>query len=421
MLLTWRSESIPASHSLRQLVSEMQRSRHLHRVTLERLDRDAVELLVTAAQIDKTIDRAELAAHLDREAEGLPLFIVEYLDLIAAGKHSAQADNWQLPATISELLRARLSNVSEMEQQLLATAAVIGRSFDFDVLSAVSGRSEDESVSALEALTARGLIRESDSTNTDVITYDFYHEQFRGLVYHEMNAARRRLLHRRVAEALHTIARRVGQDLGELSGQLAQHWELGGAPEQAAEYYALAGGHSRTLHANQAALAQFQKALALGRTDRAALHTAIADLHTLSGDYAAARRSYETAAALADEGELAEIEYALGRLCNRLGEWDAAEASFAEALERSADPQSQARIYADWSLSAFQNGDADRARQLAGDSLQQAILADDISALAQSHNIVGILSRRDGRLDRAIDHGESSLAAADAFDDLAAA
>jgi predicted ATPase len=116
------------------------------------------------------------------------------------------------------------------------------------------------------------------------LIYDFSHEKLRTLVYEQASLARRRLLHRRVAEAL--ISRARGRyDLGPIASQVAHHYRLTGQDTEAAEYFKLAGEHARSLYANAEALTHFQSALALGYPDAAALHEAIGDLHTLLGEY----------------------------------------------------------------------------------------------------------------------------------------
>src|SRR5215469_15639297 len=107
------------------------------------------------------------------------------------------------PAGVRDLLASRLDTASETGRQLLSTAAVIGRSFDFDTLREVSGRSEEETVTALEELIAQGLVEEMrGGAGKQALNYDFSHERLRALVNEETSLARRRLLHRRVAETL---------------------------------------------------------------------------------------------------------------------------------------------------------------------------------------------------------------------------
>ena len=127
--------------------------------------------------------------------------MVAYLDLLAGGEAA--------PADIGDLLKGRLASLNDGAAQLLATASVIGRSFTFDVVRAASGRSDDEAVTGLDELIARGLVEER--ATADAPMYDFAHGQVRHLVYDQTSLARRRLLHHRVAEALLAAARPTGQ------------------------------------------------------------------------------------------------------------------------------------------------------------------------------------------------------------------
>ncbi|HEX9438317.1 MAG TPA: tetratricopeptide repeat protein, partial [Roseiflexaceae bacterium] len=373
--------------------------------------------------------------------------------LIAITSDGAAGD-WSLPSGARDLLRSRLAAVSETGWQLLTTAAVIGRSFDFNTLRAASGRSDEETVAALEILIGQGLVAEMSGGATEqALTYDFSHEKLRALVYEETSLARRRLLHRRVAEALAGHGR--GQrEIGALAGQIAHHYRLAGHEALAADYFKLAGDHTRALYANAEALAHFRAALALGHPATAALYTAIGDLQTLTGEYGPALTSYETAAALCDPDALAEIERKLGLVHDRRGEWDLAESHVRAALVAlddrrpttdvkaryivpprttnddeagSGKPSSlvlrpssageRARLYADWSLIAHHRGETNQALELARQALDLAQSAGDTRTLAQVHNILGVLSRSQGDLDTAGHHLARSLALAETLDD----
>ena len=195
-------------------------------------------------------------------------------------------------------MRSRLAAVSGTNRQLLDTASVIGRAFDFDTLQQASGRGEEESVVALEELIAQGLVKDVvGSEPSGSLLYDFSHEQLRSVVYQETSLARRRLLHRRVGEALVSRPRNRPEP-GPSAGAVAQHFRAAGRDAKAAHYFKLAGDHARGLFANAEALGHYRSALALGHAEAAALHEAIGDLETLMGEYAEAIASYETGAAL---------------------------------------------------------------------------------------------------------------------------
>jgi tetratricopeptide (TPR) repeat protein len=345
-----------------------------------------------------------LGARLHRESGGLPFFVVEYLD--ALEREDAGADEWPVPGGIRELLDARLAALGELARQVVAAAAVLGRSFDPDTVRDASGRSDEEIVAALEELLARGVLVESDEG-----TLDFRHEQERRLVHEEMTLARRRLLHRRVAAALGARGRR------ELhAAVIAHHLALAGDDTGAAELYRVAGDRARGLYANAEALGHYRAALALGHPDPAALHAGIGDLETLAGDYAAALASYETAAALAGPELAPELEHRIGALHLRRGDWELAEASLATALERL-EGAAAARATADRSLAAHRRGLPDDAARLAADALALAEEAGDVRARAQARNVLGILAASRGDDADAVAHLEKSLALARAGGD----
>jgi DNA-binding SARP family transcriptional activator/predicted ATPase len=408
LAIGWRSEGVPPGHRLRGLATELSRAGTATVVALGRLDRTEVAELVRAV---RPREEPELEQRVYLESEGLPLFVAEYLAALSAGSEPSGAT---VPHEMRGLLEARLAGLGAMARQLVETAAVIGRSFGLDTVRAASGRSDEETVDGLDELVARGLVRELAGAEPG---YDFTHDKLRALLYEEIGLARRRLLHRRVADAL---ARATPGPEG--AALVAQHLRLAGDQAGAAEQYRVAGEHAASLLAHADALEHLDAALALGYPDTAALHERIGELRTLVGDYAGALASYESAAAHADAGAVARIEHKLGGVHQRRGEWDRAEARFAVALE-TADPRDgalRARILADLALTLHQSGGAERAAEVAEEARALAEAAADIRAQAQAHNILGVLARGEGRFEPAREELERSLALADELDDASA-
>ena len=423
IVATWRGEQLPAGHRLRRLLAAAQRTGHGSLVSLSRLTTAAVEELVQSVAAAGQSLPDGLERHLYDETEGLPFFLVEYLTAIAQGAQLSGDGEWSLTGGTRDLLRSRLAQVSEEGWQLMTTAAVVGRSFQFDLLRETSGRSDEEAVGALEELIALGLVEEVQSgQGAQPLPYDFSHEKLRTFVYEEASLPRRRLLHRRVAEALARAAR-GHKERGAVAGQIAHHYQLAGQEAEAAEYFKIAGEHARSLYASAEALSHFQSALALGHPNASALHEAIGDLRTLTGEYGAALTSYETAAALSDPVRLPCLEQKIGNVYDRRGEWEMAERHFAAALEefgKTGRDGERARLYADWSLTAHRQGSSDRALDLAQQALKLAEAVDDAPALAQAHNTLGILASSRGHLEGARDHLRRSLALAENLGDVSA-
>ena len=132
---------------------------------------------------------------------------------------------------------------------------------------------------------------------------------------------------------------------------------------------------------------------------------AVGDLYTLHGSYAKAIASYGSALESASDRSRPAIERKLAEVFHRRGDWDGAEKHYAEAA-KSEDESERARALADRSLVAHRRGDEDRALQLARKALVIAKDARDDRAIAQAHNILGILSHDRKHLEQALDLAE---------------
>lgn len=412
VLAAWREESAADDRRLRAWIAGLPAD-SVRVVSLPLLtEQNVVELVAT-------LKSTAPAKKLYEETEGLPLFLAEYLAAFESGTIQGQAGQWSLPTQVQEILRTRLASVTGASQQLLSAAAVIGRSFEFEILRTVSGRSSEETVSGLETLIGAGFVREYREQRYPLgPSYDFKHDKFRELVLVETTRARQRLLHARAAEAL--IHSRGLSSGGAMASRIARHFELAGNESRAAEHYHKAGNHARKLYANEEAIAHYQSALALGFIEPGHLHEAIADLQTLLGKYDLAAQEYEAAAVFQLDASVARIEHKLGGLYERWGKRDRALSYYKSAAAASNDEGSRARVYADWSLTEHHEGRDRRSRELIQLALKDAQKANDSLALAQSHNILGILARAAGDGEAAQKYLSQSLEYAEILEDAGA-
>lgn len=420
ILITCRKGGLLADRRLQQVLSDSQRSGIGSSVLLSRLSPEEVSELVGASHPRQGDSSEKLSERLYQEAEGLPFFVVEYLTMLNQAAPAGSSSEWAMPHSVRDLLQSRLSAVDGTGWQLLTTAAVIGRSFDFDTLREASGRSETETMTGLEDLLSHGIILEHQSPEAGgELIYDFSHEKLREVTYEGISLARRRLLHRRIAEVLSNQSRGRGRK-DRLAGQIAFHYQQAGQENQASQYFKLAGEQARAVYANTEAMAHYRTALALGYPEMVVLHEAIGDLQVLQGEYSAAVNSYETSAALGGSSALARLEHKLGDLHHRRGEWELAENHFQASLEALGDSgtsEEKARLYADWSRTTHQQGHIQQSMQLATRALKLAEEAGNQLALARSHNILGILARSQEQTDQAARHLEQSLDLAKKMDD----
>jgi DNA-binding SARP family transcriptional activator len=246
---TVRWEEIPQHHPLVGLVDALGRDQTVTTVSLDRLDEAATARLAARLRAEDTID-PELAARLWSETEGNPLFVIETLRVGISSDGSQEV----LTPTMRAVLRARLGQLTDGARRLAEAAAVIGRPFSVGLLVSATGTDERELVDHVDELWRRRIIREQG------LAYDFSHDKLRAVALEMVSPARRRQLHRAVAEA---IAVDLHNDIDAASPQLAAHYDQAGMVEPAIDAYRVAGGRAVAVSALEEAVTMFRRALAL--------------------------------------------------------------------------------------------------------------------------------------------------------------
>ena len=417
LLITWRQEELADMAALRILGPTNPPEARATRLALGRLDRSAVETLASDA-LGSRVSAAYVDA-LFAESEGLPLYVTEAL--AGADPRAGRVAFDAVPSGVVALLRARIDAVGEVAGQVLAAAAVIGRSFDLETARLASGRADDETVRGIEELVRRGLVRElaTPPAGIDGPGYEFTHGRMRDVTYDGLGLARRRLLHRRVAQALDGAAQSAPEG-GSRWARIAHHEQLAGRSAEAAEAHRRAGLHARSVFANLEAREHLEAALGLGHPAALDLREALGDVLILLGDYAAAIGQLEAAAAIAPPGRLGGIEHRLGLVHARRGDWARADGHLAAALALVSDdePGARAAILADRSVAAHRLGDPGTAGHLAAEALALAGTAGDQVGIARAADILGLVERAKGDLAAGRAHLELALAAADRAADV---
>jgi tetratricopeptide (TPR) repeat protein len=327
------------------------------------------------------------ALRLWQETGGLPLFVTEYLAAFSRDGQVPDGGQWQLPGGMRDLLQSRLDGLGETTRQVLAAGAVLGRDLSPDLLRATSGRGEAEVVDALDEAVDRAVV-----VQTERGTHEFGHESMRQLIYDTSSLARKRLLHSRAADAL--AGRRVPPAAPDV---VAAHLRLAGRADESAVWSWQAAERARGLYAHGEALEHLAAAAAHGHPGQE-VHQATGDVLTALGRYREAIDAYERAAATtpADDAlALATLEHRLAEVHHRLGAWDVAASHLAAALGQLSGEGGEAlraRVLADTALVAHRRGHAGEAAAAAESSLVIAAEAGDHAALAQAHDVLGVLA-----------------------------
>ncbi len=374
-----------------------------HRMTLYRLS--FPEVAAIARQVGlHAADSGLFLKRLFRETEGNPLFVVEILRSLPEGTVDA-AGAWPIPATVQDVVQGQIDRLNLRTRQTLAIAAVIGRTFDSTTLWNVTGRPPEITLSALEEGMAAGLIVEQGEE------YDFSHDKIRAVLYGRITQARRRHLHRRVAEALETL---YGEDLSPHLGTLAHHFEAAGEGETACLYALQAARQAVELYADEDALTWYDRAEALSEMTRT-------EVPEDSVPRVIPFQQYTISSSL--PLDVRGLVYRQkGLIHQRRGQYDVAGRLFQLAVDRAGERErldEQAAAHGLLSFLAYLRGDYDELTEHAQRSLELATSVGGVALQAEGLRNLGIAAYRTGAYERAIELYRRSLAASRSIDDRA--
>jgi len=343
IIYAYRDETIDSDERFAQLIESLRRDGDARRVSLDRLGYADTESL-----IDK-LASANLATHglaerLHRETEGNPFFLMSILQSLSEGETQLDQRASDAPGLLPDALRAavrvRLSHVPKAIRPLLDTAAVLGRRFDFDMLLDVTQEAEDQLLDAVEELVKRHLLREEREGGV----YDFSHDKLREVVYRDISGARRKSLHRSVAE---TLERSSEGATHERVAQLAEHYDRAQVWPKAFHYFLLAAEYSQKLFAMRDALHWLDRAVALSESHPDALDAqqrlaiyeqrgaARAQTGQTKGAVTDIRRVIDALRASGEREKTRDALIQLGMAYRRADQYDEATACLTEALRES--------------------------------------------------------------------------------------
>jgi class 3 adenylate cyclase/tetratricopeptide (TPR) repeat protein len=217
--------------------------------TLSRLDDAQAALLAARASRAAQLSEASLRMIVEK-SDGIPLFIEELAKAAL-----------EFPASLRDLLTARLDALSPAARDTANIAAVLGREFSYGMLRAAADTDDAALRSAVAELTQASLVYPTQPGGTGD-GYVFRHALVRDAAYESMTRPARRGLHRRVGETLRTQFPAVAQQRPEL---LALHLEHGGEVDAAAAYWVRAGRRSYARAAYAEARTHLEHALQLLR------------------------------------------------------------------------------------------------------------------------------------------------------------
>jgi tetratricopeptide (TPR) repeat protein len=190
------------------------------RIELGGLDAGAVSAWVTR-QCGRTVG-ADVAAELTRRTDGNPFYLAELVRLLVSGGALGDATHpaWRaVPGGVRDVVRQRSRQLPPESLPVLTSAAVVGRSFDLEVLDTLIGDPAGVA-EAIEGAQVLGLVDEEAPGR-----YRFTHALVRDALHESIPAPARARRHAEVAAALeeHGAGR-----VAELAADLAEHYRLAG-------------------------------------------------------------------------------------------------------------------------------------------------------------------------------------------------
>jgi len=200
---TVREEELGGSSPVSRLLAELAHEQRDVRLTLAPLSQEHTRILVRRLAEGTSADESSLTRlgeHIWTLSEGNPFVIVESVrGAFDTARGPRLSDAPALPEKVRELILGRFERLSETGKHLLATAAVIGRDFDFRLLQCAAEVGEAEAACAVEALVRARILHSVGER------FDFTHDRLREVAYGSLLPTRRRILHARVVAALEQI------------------------------------------------------------------------------------------------------------------------------------------------------------------------------------------------------------------------
>lgn len=359
-------------------------------------------------------------------AEGNPFYIEEIIrTLIDQAVIVSHPDGWRLerdldlraiPDTLHGLIVARLDQLMEEARRTLQLAAVVGRTFRYEMLAWLA--SAAALATALDTSLARlqqaELIRER--ARLPEVEYIFKHVLVHDVAYESLLLRDRRVYHGLVARHLEDVV--TGQKQEEIYELLAYHYSLSDYREKALDYLTRSGDKARAAYANPEAIAFYRQAARLAEQAQqwdafADVLTGLGDVLFYTGESDEALACYEQA--LHHRGQAAPHADLLRRIAaihEKRGDYEPALAACTRGMAllpaEAAGSVEMARLLIARAHIHEQQGHPDAALTDGAAALKLLAQTAHYREMTQAHNVMG-LSLQNSRPAQAIEHLEQAL------------
>ena len=216
------------------------RKSHYNQLNLNRLiNRESVDMVRNLLGI-RDVD-PKLQELVIEKAEGIPFFIEELIKglidmsllIEQEGTYlvSAEFENLDLPATIQNIILARVDQLPEQAREILQIGSVIGREFNYELIREVVELSDGDISSTLSTIKESELLYERGIRPNAV--YIFKHSLTRDVIYDSILSSQKKTMHEKIGKAVEKLYQEV---IGDYVAILAEHYSASGNLEKGIAY-----------------------------------------------------------------------------------------------------------------------------------------------------------------------------------------
>ncbi len=292
---SYRSDELYPRVPMREWRARLITQRQAEEARLGRLSAEETALM-TGLLLERDQPVAhDVALDIHRRTDGIPLHVEELIGLLGTSGAAAAAGSAtpDVPDTLEAAILARIERRTDDAQALARVGAVIGRSFEFDLLARVLGRDADDLSRPLEELADHFFLAPSPASGR----YGFRHALICDAIYGRIPDPERRQLHARIADA----AAERG-DFGDAF--LSSHFERAGLSAAAFDCALRAARAATAISAHREAFDLYERALRNAPTDLPVVERA-----ELVEEHAAAAAAVDDNAVAADGFERARAHW----------------------------------------------------------------------------------------------------------------
>jgi DNA-binding CsgD family transcriptional regulator/tetratricopeptide (TPR) repeat protein len=294
VVATYRSDELYPRVPTRQWRARLVAQRRAEEIRLRRLSAEETATMTAVIQGASVPPARDVVEAIHARTDGIPLHVEELLALLR-GREVATAGEVReadVPETVEDAILARIGQRSPSAATIARTGAVIGRSFDLDLLCAVTGEPLDGLSGPLRELADHFILLPSHVPGR----YAFRHALICDAIYAAVPEPERRRLHGLTAEAAAGRA-----DIGT-DAFLALHFERAGRRDDAFRAARTAADAAARLSSHTEARELYATALRTAPVElpadaRARLLVSFGTSAAATDDNAAASEAFEAARA----------------------------------------------------------------------------------------------------------------------------